>query len=341
MTKTNKAFSVIKHYRLSSIMMVILLAVVEAFFVYKLINAPFGNDVRIDTDRMEDLYWTISYYEENCIDCPKKWKVEAELPVPFIFENPDTVELKLVKEQVFHVVENYKNDFDLVLRLMDYIHDKTEYAKSDGVYSSYFVLIKSVFQGGRFWCGSMSKAMMTACLSLGRNARLIHFQTAPDGDQRYIGHYAVEIWLPEMSKWALFDPTINIYYLHKGQPASAMEIHNAYVNDKTGEINVVKAEKLFNLETFNDKKFLPEVSLKNYFKHFQVIFRNDFLENGDIVHTTNRETKNYYVNWVDEKTPAFYFKQEFPALSVRIGVLLLNGIIIVFLLVGLSVNRNK
>jgi hypothetical protein len=271
----------------------------------------------------------------------------VKLSIPFIFESPDTEELKLVKQRVYHVVEGYKNDFNLILLLMDYIHKKTKYKTkaehelSKRNYETYFDLVSDVLEGGEFWCGSMSKAMITASLSLGRNGRLIHLQTAPDGDQDYMGHYVVEIWLSEMSKWVLFDPTINIYYLYKGQPASAIEIHNAYINDKTGEINVVKAEKLFNLETFNDKKFLPEVSLKNYFRHFQVIFRNDFLENGDIVRTTNRETKNYYVNWVDEKTPAFYFKQELPALSVRIGVLLLNGIIIVFLSVGLSSNKTK
>ena len=80
---------------------------------------------------------------------------------------------------------------------------------------------------------------------------------------------------------------------------------------------------------------------KKYFTHFQVIFRNDFLANGDHVHTTNKETINYYLNWVDEKTPAFYFRQELPAFGIRIGVVLFNGIIIVFLLVGLFSNKTK
>lgn len=344
----NYFFIVIKRYWFFSIVVVVGLTAVEIFLVCKFGSAPFGKDVRIDTEKMGDLYWSVSYDDENCIDCPKKWKVvKAGLSIPFIFESPSTYELKWVKDQVYPAIEDYQDDYELVLRLMNHIHEKTEYASKKEFksakrdYNTYFDLVKAVLNGGKFWCGSISKAMMTACLSLGRNARLIHFQTAPDGDSDYLGHYAVEVWLPELRKWILFDPTINIYYLYKGQPASALEVHKAYVNGKTGDVDVVKEGKLYKLETFNDKYFLPGVSLKNYFQHFQVIFRNDFLENGDIVRTSNRETINYYVNWVDEKTPAFYFKQELPALALRIGILLFNGVIIVLLSVGLLIKKRK
>lgn len=339
----NRFFGIVRNYWPFSITIILGLLFLEVFIGFKAISAPFGRDVRIDVDDVNNLYWPVRGENNNCLDCPRRWEIDGiKLAIPFIFENPETEELKLIKEYVSSAVKGCESDFDLAVRLMDYIHKKTEYAASDSYYGScsYFVLIKSVLQGGRFWCGSMSQAMMTSCLSLGRNARLIHFQTAPDSSPDYSGHYAVEVWLSEFGKWALFDPTINIYYLHHGLPASALEVHNAFVNERMAEIKVMKDGQSNAFETFNDKPFFPEVLLRKYFTHFQIIFRNDFLANGDHVNTINNAF-NYYLNWVDDKTPAFYFKQELPAFSAKIGILLFNGIIIVFLSVGLSVNRHK
>ncbi len=338
----NHFLIVIKRYWFFSIVVIIGLMAAEIFMTLKIANAPFGMDARMDTRKMEDLYWPVRYEDGDCQDCPKKWWVDGvKLHIPFMFEDPNIEGLKWVKEQVYHAVVDYQSNFDLALQLMDYIHKRTEYASSDKTYNTHIELIKDVLKGGEFWCGSISKTLMTASLSLGRNARLIHFQTAPDFAQDYLGHYAVEIWLSELKKWVLFDPTLNVHYLYQGQPASTLEVHRAYINGKARDIKVVKEKKLSSLETFNDKPFSPEVLLKEYFTHFQVIFRNDFLENGDHVRTTNKETINYYLNWVDEKTPAFYFRQELPAFGTRIGVVLFNGIIIVFLLVGLFSNKTK
>jgi len=335
-------FAVIRRYWFLSTVVAIVLVISEIFLIYMLTSYPFGKDIKIDTDKEADIYWPVRYDDGSFIDCPKNWRLDrVNLSIPFTFESPDAEGLDWVKKKIFPEVEDYKNDFDLAIKLMSYIHNKTEYSASDQTYETYFDLIKNVLKGGKFWCGSMSKSMMTASLSLGRNARLIHFQTAPDGDPDYLGHYAVEIWLPELKKWVLFDPTINIYYLYQKQVASTLEVHRACINGKARDVKVVKEGKLYSLETFNDKTFLPGVTLKNYFKHFQVIFRNDFLENGGIVRTANAETTNYYVNWVDEKTPAFYFKQELPAFVAKIAVLVFNGVFILLLLVGLSSKQKK
>ncbi len=342
-----KIFIAIKQYRISSAVVLVMLMVAEIFLAYKVANAPLGRDVKMDTEKEGDLYWPVHYENGDCLDCPKKWHVdETTLPAPFIFESPGAEGLESIREQVYDAVKGYKNDFDLALRLTNRIYEKTQYASakftaSRGRYDSYLDLTKDVLKGGKFWCGSISKAMMTASLSLGRNARLIHLQSTSSQSKGYLGHYVIEVWLNELKKWILFDPTVNIYYLYKNKPATTLEVHRAYVNGKTEDVKVVKEGKLYPLDSFNEKRFLPEAELKEYFTHFQVIFRNDFLTNGDHVHTTGEETKNYYLNWVDQKTPAFYFKQEIPAFLIKIGMLIFNLTLIVLLAAGLIARDRK
>ncbi|MCZ6799314.1 MAG: transglutaminase-like domain-containing protein [Nitrospirae bacterium] len=338
----SRAWNALAYYRWTVLFVLMVLSVGEILLAYRFVQTPFGRDIKLDTSQENDLYWPVTKGEGGCPDCPKQWQVDKkDLEIPFVFEKPNRPEFEWIHQYVQSFLKGYTTDFEVAMGLTNHIHSVTDYVTSDRTYARHVDLVKDVLKGGKFWCGGMSKAMVTASLSMGRAARLIHLQTAQDGDPNYQGHYAVEIWIPAFNKWVLFDPTINAFYRLEGHPASVLEVHRAVVQGKGQDVQVMKEGVPHSLDTYEDTESLPGILFKNYFTYFQVLFRNDFLANGDHVHPANDQVVNYYLNWSDDYTPPFYFDQELPGLAAKIGMLFGNGLLIAVLTFRLTRKSQK
>lgn len=71
-------------------------------------------------------------------------------------------------------------------------------------------------------CVHYAITFITACQALGIHARASAFTEAING---FNGHFAAEVWLPDLQKWIFVDPNIDAIFYDNGQPLSVAEMH--------------------------------------------------------------------------------------------------------------------
>jgi transglutaminase-like putative cysteine protease len=75
-------------------------------------------------------------------------------------------------------------------------------------------------------CRRCSRVLVGALLAMRLRARLV--VGTPGFDQREVSHCLVEVWIGEMGKWVLLDPTFDTAFDLDGKPASLFEVYQAY-----------------------------------------------------------------------------------------------------------------
>jgi hypothetical protein len=176
-----------------------------------------------------------------------------------------------------------------------------------------------------FICDAFAATYVSACASVGLNARMIHL-----GDDRDFGHYATEIWSDDYQKWVFMDPLYNCHFILDGQPLSAVELRELWKRDEL--------EKLEKWGKNNEKLDHDMISMDyfNLLRDIQVINGNNFLTSP---HTSVLDLLTFrirYVRLVDETNPPY----NRVTLSGRIVLFyylpkLLKGCIIPFVIPGL------
>jgi hypothetical protein len=81
-------------------------------------------------------------------------------------------------------------------------------------------------RGIRSACRRFSYILTGALLSHGIDARVVSTSNVLD---RFtpLAHNVVEVWIPPLNKWVVFDPTFDAVVLVNGNPASALEVYRA------------------------------------------------------------------------------------------------------------------
>jgi hypothetical protein len=102
-------------------------------------------------------------------------------------------------------------------------------------------------QGRPVLCGNLAEIYVALCESAGLVARAVGLSLmVRDGKFGNDTHAGAEIWVPEMGGWIYQDSTFNCYWEIDGKPASALQLHDALMDDH--EIKLVspdpKAESL-------------------------------------------------------------------------------------------------
>lgn len=83
-------------------------------------------------------------------------------------------------------------------------------------------------------CGNLAQIYVALAESLGLTARTVGLSVAVQNGQFGIDtHAAAEVWLPEMGGWIYQDPTFNLYWQIDGKPASAMQLHDAIMDQRS------------------------------------------------------------------------------------------------------------
>jgi len=155
--------------------------------------------------------------------------------------------------------------------------------------------IRSGRTGGH--CGQYAMVFLQACLSLGIQARYIEVGQRANP----CSHFTTEVWLSEFGKWAVMDATASSklggYYLRKGLPQSALELHMALVSGDTDSLDFVGDAQA------PGGKGGPRTGLENYY-YFRVFFRQDQAVNPPRFVDPNDTADRYEdsVEWEDKDT---------------------------------------
>lgn len=181
------------------------------------------------------------------VDLPSTLKVaEAKLqrivrsPIDFKYERPDHPRIVRFRKEaeLDRVVENAKDDFEKLVRLMDWAgscyNDRTvKNETQEGYYAwdidKIFALVEVEQNGKKIkrptvygHCMSYAELLVTAATALGYKGRHMVMEGF-----REATHEVTDIWVPSLGKWVYFDPSLSNYYYDKNTqvPLNLIEIH--------------------------------------------------------------------------------------------------------------------
>jgi Transglutaminase-like superfamily len=82
-------------------------------------------------------------------------------------------------------------------------------------------------------CGNLAQIYVALAESLGLTARAVGLGVAVQNGLFGVDtHAAAEVWLPEKGGWIYEDPTFNCYWEIDGKPASAIQLHDAVMDQR-------------------------------------------------------------------------------------------------------------
>ena len=109
-------------------------------------------------------------------------------------------------------------------------------------------------------CGNLAEIYVALCEALGLTARVVGLSVAVQKGLFGVDtHAGAEVWIPEMGGWMYQDPTFNCYWQIDGKPASAMQLHDAVMENRAVEFAP------------HDKQ--TEQRLKDYYLDVRLYFR--------------------------------------------------------------------
>ncbi len=140
-------------------------------------------------------------------------------------------------------------------------------------------------------CGNLAQIYAALAESLGLTARTVGLSVAVQNGQFGVDtHAAAEVWLPEMGGWIYEDPTFNCYWQIDGQPASAMQLHDAVMDQRR--------------IAFAPKDAETERRLKDYYLDPRLYFRHvsyEYKPGGAVLYFADRRLEPLNLrdrNWI-------------------------------------------
>jgi hypothetical protein len=116
-------------------------------------------------------------------------------------------------------------------------------------------------QGKPVLCGNLAEIYVALCESMGLVARTVGLSLmVRDGTFGSDTHAGAEVWVPEMGGWVYQDSTFNCYWELEGKPASALQLHDALME-----------EHAIKLVSPNPK---AEASVRSYYLDPRLLFRH-------------------------------------------------------------------
>lgn len=143
--------------------------------------------------------------------------------------NNDYLKLLLSKYPIEDLVKNSKTDSDKALKILKWVHDQwkhngnNEPKKSDAI-----SILEEVKDGKNFRCVEYG-IVATACLNaIGLKARVLSLKTKDvETTKSGAGHVLLEVYLNDISKWALLDGQWDAMPVLNNVPLNAVEFQKA------------------------------------------------------------------------------------------------------------------
>jgi hypothetical protein len=185
----------------------------------------------------------------------------------FLAEDPQNPDLQAFarQERLADVVRPYKTDMERIVALCKWASktfpDSTPFPNYPPWNASTILdWIRKGKTGG--YCGQYGFVFGQACQSQGYLVRYVDV-ASPENNS---GHFTVQVYVPSLNRWIVFEPTWGTYYVDEtGNPLSMMDLHEFAVGKRKGKV----------LE-WPTLKSVPEDRL-HLFYFFRYYLRNNFL----------------------------------------------------------------
>ncbi len=116
-------------------------------------------------------------------------------------------------------------------------------------------------QGKPVLCGNLAEIYVALCESSGLIARTVGLSLmVRDGTFGSDTHAGAEVWVPELGRWVYQDSTFNCYWEVDGQPANALQLHDALMDGRN--ISLVSPDRQ------------AEALIRNYYVDPRLFFRH-------------------------------------------------------------------
>ena len=162
---------------------------------------------------------------------------EAAVLPGFIQQDPDAPKLLAFRRHIASLVTDTDDDISKMVAIQHWVrgqeNDEQFYGKPgqtprpmvDGTEEPEKYL-EQQRQGVPSACRRFSYILTGALLSAGINARVVSVAESLDPSS-LLPHNLVEVWVPNLHKWIMLDPTIDAFVLVNGTPASLLEVYAA------------------------------------------------------------------------------------------------------------------
>jgi hypothetical protein len=132
------------------------------------------------------------------------------------------------------------NDFDKAVNLLGWISSNVYHcgAFCKDIKDSATVILDYAFCKGLekgINCRYLSIALTECLLAVGIKARTIYIM--PFSPYDLDNHVVCEVWIDELNKWVMIDPTYNLYAIHNDTKLSVIELRRLLANHKEVTFN--------------------------------------------------------------------------------------------------------
>jgi hypothetical protein len=250
----------------------------------------------IETADPADLYWKINRAGTGGSTVPYEPAIERGR-YPFRFERSGSDKLVWLRKHTLPVIADCPTQWHAFLALRRWVNQQipNKYPAIKSRWDAQRIL-QAVWSDSSlgFICDAYAATYVSACISVGLNARMIHL-----GDENYNGHYAAEVWSDEHHKWILMDPLYDVHFALRQQPLSAIELHHLWKEGRMEEIVTRGGDGAI------VKMGAPSRDYANLFQDIQLINANDFLTTPFTSVADLLTLKIRFLRYVDESNPPY------------------------------------
>lgn len=230
--------------------------------------------------------------------------------VPVRFEDPGHPRLKQLRERenLDAVILPGRSEFENILAMKDWVAAQWPHSTPDPYPPWDAIDILDWIRGGVTggFCGQYSQVLLQALAAFGYQARYVEIGTV---DNPW-AHFVVEAWSNNFNKWMVMDADFNVHYMRDGIPLSAIDLHEALVNDNTSDIAVVLGPTRAG---HDDPHIYPQRTIEFYY-YLRLLLKGNHLSDQitpaiDRYNDSIEWSDGYTVPWEQSEVASIFVKE--------------------------------
>jgi hypothetical protein len=182
--------------------------------------------------------------------------------------------------------------FDQIVNIRDWVSDQWRPGKVNAALPWVAQTTLDQIRAGKTGGDSQQYAvvLLQSLTALGHTARYVELGSK---EHPYI-HFVVEVWSNDFNKWIVMDAEYNSHFERHGVPLSALEVHDAFVTMRLGEVFIKRSE----LSRGHPDPYLNPTGTAEFYYYLRYPLKADHLSqpDGDAF-----DRMNDAVEWQDKR----------------------------------------